>query len=372
MTHTIRLAPLLSLALLVGCSSTHIERASFGTMPDGTAVESYTLTNANGVRAKFITYGAALAELHVPDRDGQLANVTLGFDTLEQYLSTDNQHYGCTVGRVCNRIANAQFTLDGKVYKLAANNGPNCLHGGEERPFDEVVWHATTTQTADGPAITFSYSSPDGEEGFPGNMHTEVIYTLTNNNDLRIEYAATVDKPCPVNLTNHAYWNLAGAGSGTILDHELTLRASRFTPVNDVLIPTGEIKPVAGTPVDFTSATRIGDRIDEPSNKPTKGYDHNFVLDAQGGEVTQAAILRDPKSGRVMEVWTTEPGIQFYSGNFLKGVKGKSGKTYVHRGALCLETQHFPDSPNQTAFPSITLRPGLTYRQTTVYRFSVD
>jgi len=352
-----------------------IEPEPFGIMPDGkTEVFSYTLTNANGVRAKLITYGAALVEMHVPDRDGNLGDVTLGFDTLEGYLSDRNQHYGCTVGRVANRIANARFTLNGKTYELAANNGPNSLHGGEERPFDEVIWKATAIRTPDGPAVRFSYFSPDGEEGYPGNMLTKVTYTLTDKNELKIDYEATVDQPCPVNLTNHAYWNLGGAGAGKILDHELTLNASLYTPVNEVLIPTGRLAPVANTPLDFKSPTPIGARIEQLTDTPTKGYDHNFVLDTGGNTagdaLTLAARLRDPETGRVLEVHTTEPGIQFYSGNFLKGAVGKGGKVYEHRGALCLEAQHFPDSPNQITFPSIILKPGQTYRQTTVYRFN--
>ena len=374
------------IALSIGTVSAEhkIEKQSFGKVADGTSVELYTLKNKNGVTAKFMTYGAALVELHVPDRDGKMADVTLGFDSLEGYLSDRNQHYGCTVGRVCNRIAKAQFELDGKTYKLAVNNGPNSLHGGEERPLDEVVWKATPLpEHKQGAAIRFNYKSPDGEEGYPGTLKVGVTFILNDKNELRIVYRATTDKRCPVNLTNHAYWNLAGAGSPTILDHELTLKASNYTPVDDTLIPTGEIASVKWTLVDFRKPQRIGARIDKLTETNTGGYDHNFVLDRKNDDkkngddkdarkMSLAAKLRDPASGRVLEVLTTEPGIQFYSGNFLKGVEGKQSKKYPYRSGLCLETQHFPDSINQPNFPSIVLEPGKIYQQTTVYRFSAE
>lgn len=344
--------------------------SSFGQTKDGVPVELYTLENENGLVAKLMTRGATLVEMHVPDRDGKVADVIQGFDDVQGYESAANQYYGCTTGRVANRIARGRFELNGQEYSLAINNEPNHLHGGVERSLDKVVWKALPLP-ADG-AVVFSYVSPDGEEGYPGTLSIDVTYTLTNDDELRIDYRATTDRATPVNLTNHAYWNLAGAGSGTVLDHELQLSAARYTPVDDTLIPTGEIRLVRGTPLDFTDSTRIGERIGSLDDTAALGYDHNFVLDGDADRLKPAAVLRDPGSGRVLEIHTTEPGIQFYSGNFLKGDPGKGGRKYVHRGALCLETQHFPDSINQPAFPSVVLEPGQVYTHTTVHRFRTE
>jgi aldose 1-epimerase len=344
----------------------------FGKTADGTPVELYTLKSANGMTAKVITYGATLTELHVPDKKGQTADVVLGCDDMAGYQSDANQFFGATTGRVCNRIAKGKFTLDGKEYTLAVNNGKNHLHGGVKRSLDKVVWGVEKRQLPQGQAgLHFTYSSPDGEEGYPGQLNISVFYTITDKNELDITYVATTDKPTPVNLTNHSYFNLAGAGAPTVLDHELTIAADKYTPADDTLIPTGKIEPVAGTPLDFTKPMKIGARIDQLTKTPYLGYDHNYVLNKADAKVV-AARLRDPSSGRVMTVHTDQPGVQFYSGNFLKGQKGKGGKTYAHRSALCLETQHFPDSVNHPEFPSIILKPGTTYRTTTVYAFSAE
>jgi aldose 1-epimerase len=332
---------------------------------DGKPVELYTLTNAKGMKAQIMTYGATLTGLWVPDRDGKLADVVLGFDDLQGYLK-GHPFFGSTVGRVANRIAKGKFTLDGREYKLFVNNGPNTLHGGK-KGFDKVIWTAAPVK---GNAVKFTYKSSDGEEGYPGNLTASVTYTLTDDNELRLDYEATADKATPVNLTNHSYFNLAGQGSGTILGHELTLEADKYTPPDDTLIPTGEIKAVKGTPLDFTTPHTIGERIDQLKDK-TGGYDHNFVLNGGGKKLAPAARVREPKSGRVMEVLTTEPGVQLYTGNFLDGkLQGKGGAAYPKHGALCLETQHFPDSVNHANFPSTILRPGATFRSTTVYKFS--
>jgi len=316
-------------------------------------------------------------ELRVPDRAGKLADVVNGFDSVAGYEGDGNQYFGCTTGRVCNRIAKGRFTLDGKEYTLATNNDPNHLHGGGDQAISKQVWNATPVIGK--AAVVFTLTSPDGEEGYPGNLSMKVTYTLTDENELRIDYEATTDKATPINLTNHAYFNLGGAGSGTILGHELTLNADYFTPVDNTLIPTGKIDPVAGTELDFRTSHVIGTRIPdkdatktEDAKTPTLGYDHNFVLKGKAGVHRFAARLKDPKSGRVMEIYTDQPAIQFYSGNFLKSQPGKGGKTYPFRGALCLETQHNPDSVNHSNFPSIILRPGKTYRTTTVHKFSVE
>jgi aldose 1-epimerase len=311
-----------------------------------------------------------VVSLLVPDQAGVRADVLLGFDDLAGFLSKENPYFGCIVGRVGNRIARGRFTLDGVEYTLACNDGPNHLHGGL-RGFDRAAWTARPSLTPEGPAVELSYLSKDGEEGYPGNLSVTVVYTL-GADALRIDYAVTADRPTPCNLTNHSYFNLEGEGNGTILDHRMQLHASRFTAVGPGLIPTGENLEVAGTPLDFRVGTRIGDRIDAPDRQLelAKGYDHNWVIDQAGAVPSPCARVSAPRSGRVMEVLTTEPGVQFYAGNFLTGtLRGKGGKVYPRRGGLCLETQHFPDSPNQPAFPSVVLRPGQKYKSTTVYRF---
>jgi aldose 1-epimerase len=344
-----------------------VEKLAFGKTPDGTAVDLYVLTNAAGVKAKLITYGALLAEMHVPDRDGKLADVVLGFDDLAGYLG-NRPFFGATVGRVANRIAGAKFTLDGKDYKLAANNGPNSLHGGN-KGFDKAVWKAEAKEAPDGVAVRFTHRSPDGDEGYPGNLDVAVTYTLTNKDELKIDYTATTDKATPVNLTNHSYFNLSGGRAADVLGHELMLTADRYTPVDDKLIPTGKTESVKGTPLDFTRPAVIGSRFAQLKGEPV-GYDHNYVLDSGGKSLALAARVVEPKSGRVLEMYTTEPGVQFYTGNFLDGtLKGKGGVAYRRHAGFCLEAQHFPDAVHHPEFPSIILQPGKTYTQTTVYKF---
>jgi aldose 1-epimerase len=346
---------------------TPIQKAAFGKTKEGTAVDIYTLTNRHGMVAKITTYGATLTELLVPGKTG-VTNVVLGYDRLEPYLA-GTPYFGATVGRVGNRIAKGRFTLSGKTYTLATNNGPNHLHGGN-KGFDKVVWKAEPAQSPAGPSLKLTYRSPDGEEGYPGTLDVTVVYTLTDAGEVRIDYTATTDKATPVNLTNHSYFNLAGDGSGDILGHELMVNADQFTPVDATLIPTGELKGVKGTVFDFTAPTVIGARIAKVPIEPPVGYDHNFVLRGGGGTLTLAARVVEPKSGRTMEVLTTEPGLQFYSGNFLDGsLKNRAGVPYQKHAAFCLETQHYPDSINHPDFPSTVLEPGTTYRTTTVYRF---
>ncbi|MGD0668132.1 MAG: aldose epimerase family protein [Bryobacteraceae bacterium] len=348
-----------------------MKKQLYGKMPDGTPVDLYLLTNANGMEARLITYGGAVVSLTAPDRHGALADVVLGMDTLDGYR-TQTAFFGALIGRYGNRIGGAKFTLEGKTYHLPANDGPNTLHGGP-LGFDKRVWQAREVPSAEGPAVEFTYVSKDGEEGFPGTLTAKVVYTLTNKNELKIDYTATTDKPTVVNLTNHSYFNLKGAGEGDVLGHDVTIYASRFTPVDATLIPTGELRAVKGTPFDFTKSTAIGARIDSDDQqiKIAGGYDHNWVLDKAGAGLSKAAEVYEPKTGRVLEVWTTEPAMQFYTGNFLDGtIHGKGGKVYPRRGAFCMETQHYPDSPNHPAFPSTELKPGATYHTTTIYSFS--
>lgn len=362
------------LGLLGSAMADKPQAETFGKTKDGEAVEIYTLTSGSGLTAKVMTRGATLVELHVPDKEGNIADVTLGFDDVAGYESEDNAYFGCTAGRVCNRIAKGKFSLDGKDYSLAINNEPNHLHGGVERSLDKVVWKARAFENDKGQSVTFSYTSPDGEEGYPGNLEIKVTYFVPKGkNNLTIRYRASTDKATPVNLTNHAYFNLGGHGSETILGHRLRLNASKYTPVDDTLIPTGELADVKGTPLDFTKAKKLGLRIKKLVDTATLGYDHNFVLDPppEGKKMRQAGALSDPESGRVMRISTTEPGIQLYSGNFLAGAKGKDGKTYAHQSACCLETQHFPDSINQPNFPNTVLKPGEEFASQTIYSFGL-
>ncbi len=347
------------------------EREPFGKTEEGIAVELFTLTNPQGLEAKITNYGGIVVSLLVPDRKGDRRDVVLGHERLEDYLD-NSPYFGCLVGRYGNRIANGRFTLDGTEYELARNNGNNHLHGGI-RGFDKAAWQTSTSTSEAGEALELKYVSPDGEEGYPGTLSVRVVYTLTLDNALRIDYSATTDKPTVVNLTHHSYFNLRGAGTGDILGHEVQILAKRFTPVNEGLIPTGELRPVAGTPLDFTQPIALGARIENKDEQLVRagGYDHNFVLDSGGGALALAARVVDPQSGRVMEVLTTEPAIQLYTGNFLESdIAGKDDQRYGHRHGLCLEAQHFPDSPNQPSFPSTVLRPGEEYTQTTLYRFS--
>jgi aldose 1-epimerase len=347
-----------------------VQKKDFGQTPDGKAVDQYILTNAHGMRAKIITYGATLTELDVPDRNGKLGDVVLGFDNLKGYLA-GHPFFGSTVGRVANRIAKGKFTLGGKEYTLAVNNGPNALHGGL-KGFDKAVWQAEPAQGKDSVGVKFSHRSPDGDEGYPGTVTASVTYTLTNKNELRLDYEATTDQATPINLTNHTYFNLAGPASGNILGHEIMIAADEYTPTDATLIPTGESKPVQGTPLDFTKPTAIGAHIEELTGNP-RGYDHNFALRGGGKTLALGARVREPHTGRVMEMETTEPGVQFYTGNFLDGkLKGKGGVAFGKHAGFCLEAQHYPDSVNHANFPSVILEPGKTYRQTTLYRFTTS
>jgi aldose 1-epimerase len=350
-------------------SQRSFDKMDFGKTPDGTPVEQYVLSNGK-MTVKIITYGAIVTEIDVPDRNGKIADVVLGFDNLEGYLG-GHPYFGAATGRVANRIAKARFTLDGKEYKLAANNGPNTLHGGL-KAFDKVVWKAADASGASGPAVKMSYLSPDGEEGFPGNLSVNITYAVTPANELRIDYSATTDKATPVNITNHTYFNLAGPAAGSILGHEMMLAADLYTPVDDTLIPTGETASVQGTPLDFTRPRALGSRIGELKGEPP-GYDHNYVLRSGGKALALAARVTEPVSGRVLEMFTTEPAVQLYTANFLDGtLKGKGGVIYKRQQAFCLEAQHYPDSVNQPKFPSTILRPGSTYTQTTIYKFSAQ
>ncbi len=348
-----------------------ITKEAFGTTKGGEAVDIYTLKNAKGSVAKIMTYGGTVVELMVPDKNGKMDDILLGFDNLKDY-EEKSPYFGCIIGRYGNRIGKAKFTLDGKEYTLAANNNGQHLHGGI-KGFDKVVWQAKPFESKEGPGLKLHYLSKDMEEGYPGNLDVTVTYTLTNDNELKIDYHATTDKPTICNLTNHCYFNLAGQGNGDILGHELMINADNFTPVDEYLITTGQIRPVKGTPFDFTSPTAIGKRInaDNQQIKYGPGYDHNWVLNKDDFEMSLAAKVYEPTSGRVMEIFTNEPGIQFYSGNFLDGtLTGKDGKVYGHRSGFCLETQHYPDSPNKPNFPSVILLPGQIYQTTTIHKFS--
>lgn len=351
-------------------SESSISSEPFGTTPDGTEVTEYTMTNANGIEMKVITYGGIIRTLKVPDKEGNLEDIVLGFDSLEDYVE-ENPFFGTIVGRYGNRIAGGTFTLDGEEYELAQNNGPNNLHGGPEG-FDSKVWEATEVDVEDGVALQLSYLSPHMEMGFPGNLDVVVTYTLLNDNSLEFDYKATTDQATVVNLTQHSYFNLSGE-TGKILDHELMLNASHFLPVDSTLIPTGELRPVEGTPFDFTEPKVVGEEIDAENTQIEygMGYDHCWVFDESEEEMPLGATLYEPESGRFMELYTTEPGVQFYSGNFLDGtLTGKDGETIPRRGGLCLETQHYPDSPNQPDFPSVVLEPGEEYHTTTLLKFS--
>lgn len=350
-------------------------REPFGKTADGQAVDIYTIGNSTGLMAKVMTRGATLVQLIVPDRDGQAADIILGFDSVEGYESEDNQYFGCTTGRVCNRIAKGKFTLEGKTYTLAINNEPNHLHGGAKRSLDKVVWQAKPISNDKGQGVVLSYTSPDGEEGYPGALSVRVTYFVAKDrNTLRISYLATTDKATPVNLTNHAYFNLGGHGSPTVLDHVLMLHADEYTPTDETLIPTGKLANVEGTNLDFRKPMKVGNRIEELDGTAALGYDHNYVLRAAeaGKPMRPAAMVYDPDTGRRMRISTTEPGIQLYTGNFLKGQKGKRDKVYPHRSALCLETQHYPDSINHPNFPNTVLKPGEKFESTTIYGFSVE
>lgn len=347
-----------------------MQKTPFGKMPDGQAIDLYTMTNSHGMQVAIMNYGGIVVSLKVPDRAGHFDDVVLGFDNLDGYLKPE-PYFGALIGRYGNRIGHAQFTLDGKTYHLPKNDGDNTLHGGT-KGFDKRVWTAREAGSRP-PALELTYLSKDGEEGFPGNLSVTVTYTLTDANELKIDYVAKTDKDTVLNLTNHSYFNLAGQGNGDILGDQIMINADRFTPVDAGLIPTGELKSVAGTPFDFRKSAVIGAHINDNNEqlKLGKGYDHNFVLNRNGSGLSLAARVTEPRTGRVMEVLTTQPGVQFYTGNFLDGtIHGKGGKVYGHRYALCLETQHFPDSPNKPSFPTTELKPGQTYHQTTVYRFS--
>jgi aldose 1-epimerase len=353
-------------------SKPSIRKEPFGALPDGSRIDLYTLTNPSGMEARIMTYGGIIVSLRVPDKTGRLDDVVLGYDSLQQYLQ-DSPYFGCIVGRYANRIANGTFTLDGKTYTLAVNNGKNHLHGGV-RGFDKVLWNAFAATAGDDLTLTLAYTSRNLEEGYPGTLKVMVVYTMTPANELKVSYSAETDAPTVVNLTQHSYFNLAGQGTGDILGHRLMIDADRFTPVDSGLIPTGVLQPVEGTPFDFRTATPIGARISENDIqlKLAGGYDHNFVLNGAAGAMRLAARVEEPTSGRVMEVLTTEPGVQFYSGNFLDGHNiGKGGHAYRHRYGFCLETQHFPDSPNHPSFPSTVLLPGATYSTQTIYKFSL-
>lgn len=381
-TRSLGTAMMLLAGLAVGCggdqSSTAVQRPQptmtqpFDKTPDGQLVDLVTLRNSGGLEVRILTYGGTIMSINAPDRAGQFDDVVLGHDRLAGYLANPS-YFGCLIGRYGNRIAKGQFSLDGKTYTLAKNNGPNHLHGGV-KGWDKVVWKSDMFQNADGVGVKLSYTSADGEEGYPGKVSADVTYTLTDKNEIIVDYHATTDKPTVINLTQHSYFNLAGGKASDILGHELMINADQYTPVDDTLIPTGELAPVQGTPFDFRTSTAIGARINDANEqlKRGKGYDHNYVLNRQGEGMSPAARVVEPTTGRTLDIATTEPGIQFYSGNFLDGtIKGKADRVYPLRSGFCLETQHYPDSPNQPKFPSTVLKPGAEYRSRTVFTFGV-
>lgn len=347
-----------------------LQKAEFGTTADGRIVDKYTIRNAHGAEMVVLTYGGIIQSLRMPDRTGAFDDVVMGFDSLAEYEKS-SPYFGSLIGRVGNRIANGSFTLDGKTFTLAKNNGPNHLHGGI-KGWDKVVWQAEPFQDKRGPGLLLTHTSPDGDEGYPGKVTAHVRYTLTSENELIVEYHATTDAPTIINLTQHSYFNLGGGKTADILGHELLINADRYTPVNDGLIPTGELASVDGTPFDFRKATPIGARISAADTQLTYGggYDHNYVLNRSGEGLQLAAQVYEPTTGRTLEVRTTEPGLQLYTGNFLDGsLTGKGGRVYPHRSGFCLETQHYPDSPNQPSFPTVVLRPGQDYKSETVFKF---
>ena len=366
--------------LLAGCTTatpstkSSITKSDFGQTPDGQKVDLYTLRNSQGAEANIITYGGRVQKLLVPDKHGQFADVVLGFDTLDGYVQPTCPYFGALIGRYGNRIGGATFNLEGRTYTLAKNNNGNSLHGGL-KGFDKVVWTARPSMSSHGPQLVLTYVSLDGEEGFPGNLEVTAIYTLTEHNELKLEFTAKTDKPTVVNLTHHGYFNLAGQGNGDILNHLLYINADQTTPVDSGLITTGAFADVAGTPFDFRTPTAIGARINDPDPvlQYGPGYDHNWVINKPLGKFGLMARVVEPNSGRVMEVWSDEPGLQFYAGNFLDGsLTGKDGKVYQRRCAFCMEPQHYPDSPNKPNFPSVELKPGQTFHNTIVYKFSVE
>ena len=363
--------PLVLSSVLVAYAQASVTKASFGKTAAGENVDLYTLRNTKGVEATITNLGGIVVSLKVPDKNGKFDDVVLGFNDLDSYLKP-HPYFGALIGRYGNRIAKGRFTLNGVEYKLAVNNGENHLHGGI-KGYDKVIWTGRESKTKAGPAVTLTYLSKDGEEGYPGNLNVTVVYTLTNNNELKIDYSATSDKDTVTNLTHHSYFNLAGEGNGDILNHQVMIKATRFLPTDAGSIPTGELRNVTGTPFDFLQMTAIGARInqDEEQLKLGNGYDHTWIINGRPGTLRLAAEAFEATSGRRMQVWTTEPGMQFYTGNFLDGtLTGKSGKIYQRRYGFCFETQHYPDSPNHPAFPTTTLKKGATYRSTTIYRFS--
>jgi aldose 1-epimerase len=369
--HLVLAFVLLISSVAVAQAQATVTKESFGTTSAGESIDIYTLKNANGVETRITNYGGIVVSLKIPDRNNKFDDVVLGFSDLKSYLTKNNPYFGAIIGRYGNRIGKARFKLKGVEYKLAANNGENHLHGGL-KGFDKVIWTGRSMSTRSGPAVVLTYTSKDGEEGYPGNLRVTVTYTLTTKNELKIDYSATTNKDTVINLTHHSYFNLLGEGNGNVLNHQVQINANSFVPTDATSIPTGELKKVANTPFDFLRANQIGARInqDDEQLKFGNGYDHTWVINGRPGTLRLAGGAYESTTGRVMEVWTTEPGMQFYTGNFLDGsLTGKSGKPYERRSGFCFETQHYPDSPNQPSFPTTTLKRGATYRSTTIYRF---